>query len=312
MFQVCPKCNKTVKSNQALFCYHCGAIIGSQNKHNAESANEALKETSETPNKEPSKTKKGSALKIPILLFFLILIIAGGYFGYVKFKDRENATSEIVNPMDQTKNQKFEIDFSDHDIKLSTGKLDKETLAQLSPVGIDSFIVLNSPDAFYENFIENNSKVDINKLTGLSVEEIASFLEPSFSIVTRENSWAFTAKTKNKKFLETKLEEMDTKNLEFEIALIGDFLVISNDVNIVNEMEGIEKGVSLGLSKDAFFVEATKNLPMEGIALVFYRDVNKLKPLLKKILNGDEEKIDPKGKSAFVATKSGKGAILQF
>jgi len=299
MFRVCPKCHKTVKSNSALFCYHCGAELNLPNEQVVE----------DTPaQKNPQKETKSALLKIAVLILSLALLSIGGYFGYTKFKPSKN--NEIVSPVDLTTSQKFEVDLSDLDVKLSSGELNAKELSQIAPVGIDLFIILRNPNNFYENFVEENSKVDIPQLTGLSVEEAASFLESSFAIAVRENSWAFIAKTKNKDFLETKLTEIDTKNLDYEVGLAGDFLIITNDVNMLNEVGNIEKGASLSLDKDAFFVEATKNLPREGAALVFYRDVNSLTPFLEKI--GRKEGIETKGKNGFAAIKSGKGVLLQF
>lgn len=308
MFRVCPKCNKTVKSDSAAFCYYCGSILGIPEKENGGTAQ--IPQEKIEPQIKDASTKQSKFPKVAILLPIFMLILAGGYFGYTKFIIPQKVSSEIISPVDSSKEQTFEVDLSAIDIKLSTGTFNVSALAQTAPVSVDSFILLNNPDTFYENFIEENSKVDINGLTGLSVEEIASFLESSFAIITREDSWAFIAKIKNKEFLETKLEEIDTKSIEYEISIMGDFLIISNDVNILSEIANIEEGTSLSLSKDAFFVEAIKNLPLEGAALAFYRDINKLTLLAEKI--GIAEKIETKGKNAFIAIKNGKGIILQF
>ncbi|MFH1565719.1 MAG: hypothetical protein ABIB98_00760 [bacterium] len=310
MFRVCPKCNKTIKSSDTLFCYHCGNVLDTLEKETNSNPTKTLPQTENLNIKKEITSKRFGFVKILSFTIFLILILAGGYFGYVKFKNEGNVTEEIINPVDITKDQTFEIDFSDIDIKLSTGTVNEKILSQIAPVGVDSFIVLNNPSSFYDNFVEENSKVDVNDLTGLSVEEIASFLESSFALVMREDSWAFIAKTKNKDFLETKLSEIDIKDLDFEISLVGDFLIITNDINLLSEIENIENAISLSLSKDAFFVETVKNLPSEGVALVFYRNVDKIKPLLKKVV-GDGI-FDSKGKNGFVAIKSGKGVILQF
>jgi len=307
MFRTCPKCHKTIRSDSALFCYHCGSVLGIMDGKNDESKIPA-NETGSNP-KQPLACKSRFP-KTALLFFFLALILAGGYFGYTKFKNQKKPSNDIISPVDLSKDQKFEIDLANLDITLSPGAFNANILSQISPVSVDFFIALNNPSSFYENFIEKDSKVDINNLTGLSVEEVASFLEPSFFIIGREKSWAFIAKTKNKEFLQTKLEEINTKDLEYEISLVGDFLIITNDVNILNEIENVEKGTSLSLSKDAFFVEAVKNLPTDGVALVFYRDINKLTPLFEKV--GNKDKVDSKGKNAFVAIKSGKGVILQF
>jgi len=308
MFRNCPKCKKLIKSSSALFCYQCGTILNAPEGKDLENDKKLLEPENNLAEIPQKKGKKFP--KIAALIGVFIILLIGSYFGYVKFKDQNNLANEIVSPVDLEKEQKFEIDLSSLDVKLSTGTLNTSTLSQIAPVSVDSFLIINNPDTFYDNFIEDNAKVDINELTGLSVEEISSFLESSFSIITIEDSWAFIAKTKNKDFLETKLEELDTKDLEYQISLVGDFLIITNDVNILNEIENVDKGTSLSLSKDAFFVEATKNLPSEGAALVFYRDVNKIATFLKKV--GWEEEIDPKGKNSFVAIKSGTGVILQF
>jgi len=280
MERVCPKCKNTVNSPKALFCYFCGAELEEQRV-------EVVKLKEEKP-----RSKK-SYLNRLILPFIILSIISIGFFAYYKLFASKKPAEQFASPVEEEKSLKFEIDLSNKKIKLSSGDLATKVLSQIIPVSASTFVVLN-----------------VSKLTGLTVDEIASFLEPSFGLAFRNGSFAFIAKMKNKEFVEKKVSEISTKDTNIYIEVVDEYLVVTNDVNLLNEIQNVNKELSLSLANDAFFVESTKDLSTEGVALVFFRDLNQVKPLIEKLVS--IENFETKGKNAFIAKKSGDGVVLQF
>ena len=297
MERVCPKCKNTVNSPKALFCYFCGAELEEQRV-------EVVKLKEEKP-----RSKK-SYLNRLILPFIILSIISIGFFAYYKLFASKKPAEQFASPVEEEKSLKFEIDLSNKKIKLSSGDLATKVLSQIIPVSASTFVVLNEPGEFYKNYVEEKSEIDVSKLTGLTVDEIASFLEPSFGLAFRNGSFAFIAKMKNKEFVEKKVSEISTKDTNIYIEVVDEYLVVTNDVNLLNEIQNVNKELSLSLANDAFFVESTKDLSTEGVALVFFRDLNQVKPLIEKLVS--IENFETKGKNAFIAKKSGGGVVLQF
>jgi len=244
-------------------------------------------------------------------LSFLVLglLAFGGYFYYEReFVNKQSL--ELVSPINTDKSGSFEIDLSGQKIRLVQGDLAAKNLSRLAPVGIDAFVVLNDPGSFYNEFAEKNSPVDVKEVTGLSVEEASSFLNSSFVLIFRDTSWAFMSQVKNKDFVSGKISNISLEDKGIHVSLIDDYLVISNDASLMSEIENVQKGLSLSLSQDSFFLESTKNLPLDGSALAFFRDPVKFKQAASKIANMDN--FDPKGRNAFVARNRNSGVVLTF
>ena len=297
MDRICPECENIVNSPKALFCYFCGTQLEEQQVEVA-----ILKEEKSSPKKRYSKRF--------ILLFVTVPIIFIGFFTYYKFFASKKPVEQFSSPVEEEQSLKFEIDLSNEKISLPSGSLATKALSQIVPVSVSTFVVLNEPGEVYRSYVEEKSEIDVSELTDLTVDEVASFLEPSFGLAFRNDSFAFIAKMKNKEFIEKKVSEISTNEVNIYIEVVDDYLVITNDVNLLNEIQNVNKELSLSLASDAFFVESTKDLSSDGAALVFFRDLNQVKLLLENLVS--IEKFEAKGRNAFVVKKSGDGVVLQF
>ena len=312
MVRICPKCKEKIRSKEALFCFYCGSRLDS--KKTIEEENLVSIKVDDLDRSDAGSTVSGKGKIKSLIIFFcpiLLLLIVLAYFVFNIFSYRGGESLEVAVPVEETQS-KLSKSFVDVVVNMPSGDLDYMFFANNSPLGVDVFFVLRNPEKFWVEYVEESSPVELEEITDLTASEVSSFLKEKFALIFREDSWAFFVEIeKNKDFVQEKVENISLQDLnDINVEVVGNLLVVSNDVSLMEEIGNVSSGVSLSLAKDAFFVESVRNLPNNGVSLIFYRNVESVKKVLNKVV--DISKVNLPAKNAFVVQKEGEKVFLLF
>ncbi|MEK7611244.1 MAG: hypothetical protein AAB486_02585 [Patescibacteria group bacterium] len=300
-YRICAHCGSTIESPTACFCYHCGLAL------------EQTPDNSFPVKTPPLVVSVTSVFSLRGRLFFfllLILVFSIAGTGFYWFRSGSFRASKLPSgrPENAVLLQNFHFAAPD----LPWAKL---SLAELVPDTADSAVFGRSFADFVSKIIPEGQSLKFQKITGLTLAEAQTYLEPDFAFFKSGSSSAFLGKIKAKSFVEQKVDEVKN-SLEtqgFSPLIIGEYLLVTDSPELAQLTVQTQAKKHLNLSLTTPFSEAWRRLPHQGQFFFFAASHDNLGQLLTTVFGPDiGGKLSGKIRGqALVVTPVSSGTLLQ-
>jgi len=270
--RICPKCHAQINNPGSSFCFDCGSRIvldtSTDKKVGEEVLNLKQELSSFSKHKESSadvKTKKWNSFILgangAALLFTIFSV---GVFFRTNFANSSKALDPFVSI------NSIEVAPDKLDIKLEDEVL-KTNLFGIVPENAIFYAESSDLSEFLNNLLSSAQKKYIEDSYELKFSDFLIFMRPNYAFVRKnQDSWAVITKTGGVDFFErtyAKYQENKTKDASLITSRIGEFLVISNDTDFIQNMEDVNNKISLGLQNNANFSKSLSSV--KGYAVFF-------------------------------------------
>lgn len=247
-FRICQNCGSKVESPTSFFCVVCGQRLGTDN------------EASSDRKLPAQKIKFNRRYQLPagviILLVFLIALAVFYYRGVISNQNGQKPAPLLL--------ESFNFDAPNE-------ALAKPFFGEAIPEGVDFYLFGLKPAPLFEKILEADSRSSLEKTTGLSLPETASYLEPGFAFFGEGGRFAFLGTVRAVSFVEKKVKEINENPnpSSFRPYLFGPLLLVTDSEKLAGEVrEALEKK-RLNLSLKASFAESWRRSIHHGQYFVY-------------------------------------------
>lgn len=261
--RTCPNCHSQINNPESSFCFECGSNIPLDLKKPEKIIDQkdtlvvqvtpSAVETPKSVNNsfDDIKTKKWNSFVLGSnAVSVLFVLFSVGVF----FRTNYSKSSEIMGPIVAVNN--VEISKEKLDIKLEEEVL-KSNLYEVIPEDVIMYSESSNLNDFLRSLLSSEQRKYLEDSYELKFDDLMIFMRPNYAFVRKNNdSWAVITKTGGVDFFErtyAKYQENKTVNAEIVTSRIGEFLIISNDVEFVQQMGDVSNKISLGLKNNANF-----------------------------------------------------------
>lgn len=300
-YRTCAHCGSTIEYPGACFCYHCGTVLEQtpDNRLNVKNPPPVVSVSS-------GFSIRGRILLFPILIIVFVMVGMGVYWL------RANALRSSSPPLNRPENAVLLQNFHFSAPSFSWVNL---PLAAVVPDAVDSAVFGRNFADFISKFIPEGQSLKFQKITGLTLAEAQTYLEPDFSFFKSGSSSAYLGKIKARSFVEQKVEEVKKSNelAGFLPIIIGGYLLVTDSPELAQLTAQTLEKKHLSLFLLSTFSEAWRQLPHQGQFLFFAGNHDNLGQLLTTVFGSDvggklSEKIQGQ---ALIITPHSSGTLLQ-
>lgn len=300
-YRICTHCGSTIESLAACFCYHCGTVLEQTSDNRS-----PVKNPPPVVSVSSGFSLRGRLFLFPILI--IVFVIIGMSVYWLMSPTFRSSSSPPNRPENAVLLQNFHFSAP----ILSWARL---SLAEVVPDAVESAVFGRNFADFVSKFIQEKQSLKFQKITGLTLAEAQTYLEPDFSFFKSGSSSAFLGKIKARSFVEQKVEEVKKSNelAGFVPIIIGDYLLITDASELSQLTAQTFEKKHLSLSLLASFSEAWRQLPHQGQFYFFAGNHDNLSQLLTTVFGSDiGGKLSGKIKGqALVVTPLNSGTLLQ-
>ncbi|NCT55587.1 hypothetical protein GW755_01945 [bacterium] len=255
----CPKCHAQINNPLSFFCFDCGSRLLIKEKEVSFDSNKIEEvvsaDSSSIVNKvshfDDKKTKKWNSFVLGAnALSLMFVLFSAGVFFRTNFIKNTNTIDPLVSV------NSVELEVKNLGIKLEEEVLKSDFYAVV-PGGVIFYAESSDPGYLMGSLLTSQQKKYIADSYELKFSDFLIFMRSDYAFVKKnKSSWAIITKTGGVDFFErtyAKYQKNKSKDARILTSRIGEFLVVSNDLNLVQEMEDVNNKISLGLQNNANF-----------------------------------------------------------
>lgn len=300
--RLCPRCSTLIESGSAVFCYTCGQEMSSS------TASQTLTPDETSPEKQARSNKK--FLSQRFFLVFFTLLGGLGFFSLILFS-RFKSDPRPPNILKPTAND-FVSTLSA--LPQATITFGKDAYTSLTPAATELYLEGGSLKNFLTKFIDGASQKLLEESLGLTLEETTSFFDPSFAFIKSASGSALLAQSRDREFVKSRITKLqkDGGLQNLQVDLLGDVLVVSDDLNFLSDIRAVSQKTQLSLAMTAQFLETLKKLPRQGQLLIYSSNLESVSSALKIFFgSGLENALDSlRGTSFVISSRSGSVVLV--
>ncbi len=297
----CPRCSTLIESSSAVFCYNCGQELLNISALPTPAAEELL------PKKKPFfPARKFSLAKILLPGAFLIAL-----FPLLFFWTLQNKKSRPIPGLLQPTANDFVSTVSA--LPQAPITFGKEVYAGLTPAKADLYLEGGSLKNFLAKFLDSAGQKRLEETLGLTLEESVSFFEPSFVFIKSASGSALLSQTRDLDFTKNRLIKLQKSEVSknFQADLVGDVLVVSDSLSLLDDVRAVSKKSQLSLLMKAGFLESLKKLPREGQLFIYSSNLENVLYALRIFFgSGLENALGALRGTTFVVTSRNGSLVL--